>query len=91
MKIWQCEIVEKETDKYLALKADGWEPHQFTLIPVPKEVAGLILQPNGDAVGAQFVQIVMMRKQFEVANPTGVRAFETDAPPFDTDAEAANG
>ncbi len=67
MKIWECEIVEKEGDQYKTLKADGWEPHQFTLIPVPKEaqIPGGLLTANGQNMGASFVQIVMMRKQFD--------------------------
>jgi len=70
--IWECEIVEKEGDQYKILKADGWEPHQFTLIPVPKEAQspGGLLTANGQNMGTAFVQIVMMRKQVEPGHQT---------------------
>jgi len=75
MNIWECEIVDKDGPEYRILKAEGWQPHQFTLIPVPPEARpGGLLSANGQNMAATFVQIVMMRRAFHPDHP-----FDRDA------------
>ena len=59
--MWNGEVVQMDSDRYYELRADGWEPTNFILIPDPRPAQGLAT-PNGGGLVQSFVTFVGMKK-----------------------------
>lgn len=60
--VFEVQIVQKPSDQFRLLQADGWEPFWCTIVPLPQGVATGIISPNGaEMLGGQFFEVVGMR------------------------------
>jgi len=80
---WYNWIGAMNTDEYVALQADGWEPYHFILIPVPEAAQTGLVAPTANGaledLSAKFVQIVGMKKWYPDAGPGRLRTDELEA------------
>jgi len=61
--VFEVQIVQKPSEEYRLLQADGWEPFWCTIVPLPQGVAKGIISANGkdQMLGGQFFEVVGMR------------------------------